>query len=260
MFCRNKRQRDEEDADDAEIAIPLWLQQNQARREEHDIPEIIEDNLQPDPQVEEEAEYFEPRELPSRRKERKRLGKAGQRSECFLCSHVGEKNTTVPDTDVQKLVEMLRENTGRMDSSILAEMVSEHYNNFRRTINARLRPGEKPLPYMSPGTVLEHIRCHHQDPEVKIIVILEELQELREELVKGVLEKHKRTKHRRGNKTQIDCLERVIKLELTVQSKDPAKMFGYSAGARINSEIHKQGAIAVSSKNLFSYWRNAATH
>lgn len=257
MLCRNKRQRDDDDADDAEIVIPAWLQESRQYREEHDIPEVVEENLNNE-EEEKEPEFYEPRELPSRRKERKRLGKPGLRSACFLCSHVGEKNTTVPDTDVQKLVEMLRENTGRMDSSILAEMISEHYNNFRQTINSRLRPGEKPLQYMSPGTVLEHIRCHHQDPEVKQIVMLEELQELREELVKGVIEKHNRTKQRRGNKTQIDCLEKVIKLELLVQSKDPAKMMGYAAGSRINPEIHRQGAISLSSKNLFSFWRSAA--
>jgi hypothetical protein len=113
---------------------------------------------------------------------------------------------------------------------------------------------------MSPATVLEHIRCHHQDPEVKIVVILEELQELREEIIKGVMEKHNKTKVRRANKSQVDALEKIVKLELTVQAKDPSKMFGYTAGAHINPDIHKQGAIATSQKNLFNFWRGVSSN
>ncbi len=124
-------------------------------------------------------------------------------------------------------------------------MVAEYYESFRQKLNRNLH-GEKPLMPTCAATVLRHIRRHHQDPQVKQVVILEELQELREEIIKNnVMERQikkprdGRGKSKRGNKTQIDLLERVVKLELLVQSKDPAKMAFYSADARIDSTIHR---------------------
>ena len=205
--------------------------------------------------VAEPPEIYIPLELPSRKRERERLGKPGLRSECFLCSHADERKTTIPSEDVQKIVEMLRENTGRMDMSTLAEMVADFYAEFRTKINQDLLPGETPLPIMTAATVVEHIRKHHQDPEVKQIVMLEELQELREQLLKGCIEKSSKTGHKRGNKTQIENLTKVMKLELEIQSKDVSKMTGYAPGSKVNPTIHKQGPVARSNKNLFDYWR-----
>jgi hypothetical protein len=200
------------------------------------------------------AEYYEPCPLPSRRKEFKRLGKPDHRSKCFLCAYIGERDTTLPSDDVNKIVEMLRKNTGRMDTVTLAEMIADYYAVFRQKINSSLRQGEKPLPPMCAATVVEHIRKHHQDPEVKQIVMLEELQELRETIMGVVMEKSNLKKHKRANKIQIDCLEKIIKLELVVQGKDPSKMALYAAGARLDPTIHTQGAVAGSTKRLFSYW------
>lgn len=119
---------------------------------------------------------YEPRPLKSRKKERKLLGKPGKRSTCFLCAYVGERDATIPGDDVQKIVEMLRQNTGRMDSSVLAQQIADFYAILRARVNRQLVAGETPLPPMNAATVLEHIRRHHQDVEVKQIVILEELQ------------------------------------------------------------------------------------
>jgi hypothetical protein len=210
--------------------------------------------------VEEEApEYFKPKSLPSRKSERKRLGKVEERSKCFFCSHKGERNTTLPSDDVDTMVEMMRQNTGRMDTGVLAEMIAEYYADFRRKINGQLNRGEMPLAPMSAATVAEHIRRHHQDPEVKQIVILEELQEIREELMDVIFEKNSKTKYKRGNKVQIDNLDKIIKLELLVQGRDASKMAGYSAGARVNPTIHKQGPVATTTKSLLDFWRRGGT-
>lgn len=211
-------------------------------------------NEQEQEQEEEEPEFFEPKPLPSRRREQKELGKPGKRDVCFMCAYIGEKNTVLPSDDVNKIVEMLRQNTGRMDMVTLAKMIADYYAGFRRRINNQLMPGEIPLPPMSAATVVEHIRRHHQDPEVKQVVMLEELQELRESILNVVMEKNNKKKFKRANKIQVDCLEKIIKLELLVQSKDPAKMGLYAAGARLNPTAHRQGAVAGNTKNLFSYW------
>jgi hypothetical protein len=204
----------------------------------------------------EQPEYYNPVRMPSRKRERKRLGKPGPRSKCFLCSHGDERDTTLPYDDVNRMKEMIRQNTGRMETALLAEMVAEYFADFRRKINSQLNRGERPLAEMSASTVAEHIRRHHQDPEVKQIIMLETLQEAREELTDILFEKNNKTGHKRGNKVQIDNLIKIIDTELKVQSKDPSKMMGYAAGARVNPVIHRQGAVSTATKNLLDYWRN----
>lgn len=208
-------------------------------------------------EMNDDDDAFEPCGLRSRRREKKRFRtKALKRSECFLCAYVGERNTTLGSEEVNVMVEMIRRNTGRMESAILAEMVADYYEVFRERVNARLEPGEPPLPRMTAPTVLEHIRRHHQDPEVKKLVQLEELQEMREELLDVVLERSKRTKRVRANKTQVDCLEKIIKLEWLVQGKDLEKMIRHEPGARVQSGAGEPGSVvATAGKNLYDFWR-----
>lgn len=200
---------------------------------------------------------FEPCGLRSRRREKKRFKvKAAKRSECFLCAYVGERNTTLGSEEINVMVEMIRRNTGRMESAILAEMVADYYERFREKVNQRLEPGEPPLPRMTAPTVLDHIRRHHQDPEVKKLVQLEELQEMREELLDVVLERSKKTRRVRANKTQVDCLEKIIKLEWLVQAKDPANMVRHEPGARVQSGAGEAGSVvATQGKTLYDFWR-----
>jgi len=63
------------------------------------------------------------------------------------------------------------------------------------------------------------------------------------------------TGQKRGNKTQIDNLDKIIKLELLVQARDTSKMALYSAGARVDPIVRDQGPVSTSTKNLFDMWR-----
>lgn len=200
--------------------------------------------------------HYEAYGLKSRRREKKRfLQKPERRSECFLCAYVGERNTVQVAEEVNVIVEMIRQNFGRMETAILAEQVATYYARYRARVNANLQPGEVPLPPMGERTVLEHIRKHNQDPEVKKLVILEELQEVRESLIDVVLERSKKTKRIRGDKTQIDCLEKIIKLEWQVQAKDPSKMSQYVPGARVASGAGEAGSVvATHGKTLYDYF------
>jgi hypothetical protein len=107
---------------------------------------------------------------------------------------------------------------------------------------------------MTDAMVLEHIRKHQQDVEVKQIVQLEELQELRETIIDAVLERHPKTKHVRANLAQISALDKVVKMEWLVHSKDPSKMAMYSSGARVNPARGKQGPVNKGGKKVYSYW------
>jgi hypothetical protein len=210
----------------------------------------------PEP-VEEDLNYYVPCELPSRRRERKRLGKPSSRDECFFCARQGERDGgTLPSSDVAKMLEMMHSNTGKMDTTLLAEQVANYYAGFRARINPVLVRNRKPeLPPMSAATVAKHLRMDHHDPEVKLVMRLDTVQEAIEEVTKCLMERNKKTRKRRGNKVQIDNLDKLIKLEMQLQRVDTSKMFGYSAGARINPNIHKQGAVASNTKNLLDYWR-----
>jgi hypothetical protein len=198
---------------------------------------------------------YETQPLKSRKRERKYLGKPAKRSVCFFCNYVGERDTSLPQDDVMDLVDMLQQNIGQMDPVALAKMVSESYEALRARKNARLRHGETQLPFMNAATVLDHIRKHTQDAEVKQIVMLEELQEMREQLMEIMFEQHSVTKQRRPNKSAFDCLDKVLKMELLVQSKDASKMSFFSAGARVNTTALKQGAVSTAHKQLVSEWR-----
>jgi len=198
---------------------------------------------------------YEPRPLKSRKKERKVLGKPGRRSTCFLCAYVGERDATIPSDDLQKIVEMLRQNIGRMDSTVLAQQVAEFYIKLRNRVNRQLLDGETPLPPMNAATVLEHIRKHQQDFEVKQVVLLEELQEIRETIMDSVLEQNPRTRNIRGNLSQLAALEKVLKMELLVHSKKPENQAFYCPGARLDPSVRSKGPVSSTTKSLYHYWR-----
>lgn len=207
--------------------------------------------------IDEPPEQYLPCLLPSRKRERKQHGKPSSKGQCFLCAYVGEKETTLPSDDVQHIVDMIRMNVGRMQTSVLAEQVAEYYAIFRERINRTLARGERPLPPMSAATVIAHLRTHTLDPELKQLQTLEALQELREELIMVAMEKNNKTKQKRGNKMTIDNLDKIIKLELVLGAKDPSKMAYYSAGAVVNPAVQSQGVAARNTKTLFNYWGNA---
>lgn len=240
QYGRKRARGDEEEADELNNLI------EEAR---DDAAELM--NL-PEP---EEKEHFETCMLPSRKRERRILGKHTDTDTCFFCAYIGERDTATPSDDVDKLVTFLRDNTGRMKSRILAEELADQYADLRRKVNANITPGERELPYMSAATVLAHIRTHHQDPEVKQVVILEELQEIREELMGMVFEKSNKTKQKRVKKEVIDAIDKIVKTELQVQRVDASKMAFYSAGARVNPNTLKQGPVAHANKTLLNWFQ-----
>lgn len=205
--------------------------------------------------IHEEPEIFNPRPLKSRRLEIERLGEAGCRAECFGCVYAGEKDTTIPSDDINRLIEMARQSFGRTDLITLAEAMAHYYAKMRKRINKDLHPGEKRLPKWGAAMILEHLRFHHSDPLVSQVVILSEINELRAELSGHCMEVSNKTGRVRPNKNAIDSYEKLVKLQLTVQKCDSSKMAFTSNNARINSEILTQGVIAHSTKRLHSVWK-----
>lgn len=212
---------------------------------EDEAAEAIED---------EEPEYFDPRPLKTRRLERERLGEAGCRSRCFGCVYFGEKDTTVTTDWITRLIDMGRQAIGRTDMIALAEGMADYYAKMRRIVNANLPHGEMELPYWPAAQILEHIRHHNQDPQVKQVIILDEIDELRTEMLDRCIEVSSKTGKERPNKFNIACYEKLVKLQIYVQKQDPTKMAFYSAGARVNPEILNQGMISYHTKKLHDLW------
>lgn len=206
----------------------------------------------------EEPEEFKPRLLPSRKRERQLFGKHRPGiDKCFFCATEDDHDTAVPFDDVQLIRDFIRDRLGFMDYCELADQVIIAYDRLRARVNKNLLPGEKPLPPMLQSTVLRHIRCHTNDAETKLKIMATELQELREEILDTVLEKSNKGR-KRAHKANLDCLKTVIQTELLVQGRDPAKMWGYSAGKYVNPEAQKQGIVSTHTKDLREYFAAAA--
>lgn len=211
------------------------------------------------PEEEESEDDYEPMPLKTRRKELKLLGKPGDRDHCFLCSHKGERDSVpVPRKDLAELIDFMRDNFGRMKQALLAITIADRFEQIRQRVNAKRRPGEQMLRPMTAATVLSHFRGHVQDPEWKQIVTLEELQEAREELMGMLFERKRKSKRKRPNRAAFQCLDQVVKLEWLVQSKDPAKMALYAAGARVSAAARTQGPVSVQNKNLYEFFEKRA--
>jgi hypothetical protein len=203
----------------------------------------------------EEPEIFEPRPLKTRKLEMDRLGQPGCRADCFGCVYFGEKETTLPVDDITRLIEMARQSIGRVDMVALAEGMASYYAKMRQRINSELHPGEKPLPPWRAAQILEHLRMHHNDPMVQQVVSLNEIQEMRNEVADHCFERSNKTGRVRPNKHNIECYERLTKLQWHVQKLDTTKMAFSSHGARVNPEVLSQGVISYQTKRLHDYWK-----
>lgn len=239
------------------VVEPQWVQDfspidhaiSAIRLAQNDEAEEGEEEEKEDPEV------FEPRPLKTRKMERDRLGEPGDRADCFGCVYFGEKETTLPSDDITRLIEMARQSIGRVDLVSLAEGMASYYSKMRRRINADLHHGEKPLPKWGAAQILEHLRMHHNDPLVQQVVGLNEIQEMRNEVLDHCFEKSNKTGRVRPNKHNIECYERLTKLQWHVQKLDTTKMAFSSHGARINPEILSQGIIAHQTKRLHDNWK-----
>jgi hypothetical protein len=198
---------------------------------------------------EEQPEHFDPRPLKSRRLELERLGEAPDRASCFGCVYLDDNDTLLPSEELKRLKEMARQSIGRIDLITLAEAMHDYYErNVRQPIGGR-------LPDWPASQILEHIRHHNQDPLVQQVVLLAETQELRTELLERCFEVSSRTGKSRPNKHNIECYEKIVKLQLHIQKQDASKMAFYHGGSNVNPEILSQGLLSTHTKHVHSYWK-----
>jgi hypothetical protein len=205
---------------------------------------------------EESKEIFENVLLPSRKREREKLGKSDGQVECFGCMYLGEKDVaSIPYEELQSLVIMIRKSYGRTDLTSLVEGVYKKYKKIRRKINENLNSGVRGLPIWRKATIMDHFRFHNHDPEMQMLVVLSEIQELRTVAANACVLESSKTKRQKIDDKQLRCYLELVKAGLQVQSKDPSKLAFYSAGAHIDPSVIKQGPISWKGKNMTAYWK-----
>jgi hypothetical protein len=212
-------------------------------------------NVEEDDELEAaEPTGYQPIMLESREEEEQLLGPPGDRSECFGCVYVGERtNVPIPYEPVAELFEMQRKSLGKVKMAVLAKAMAKKHAEIRREVNrvlAERGDQHERMAEWRARDILEHIRNHNQDPQVQQIIMLEEVQELRERALNASLERDAETGHVRCNKDQLACYEKMAKLQTFLQGVDPSKQAMYAPNARVDAE-----AKPMSGRNLISYWK-----
>lgn len=219
-------------------------------------PHVVQPREEDTPSAEEqepeaEVEHFDARPLKSRRLELERLGEPPDRASCFGCVYLGDDDALLPSEELKRLKEMARQTIGRIDLITLAEAMHDYYErNVRQPIQ---RQGHV-LPQWPASQILEHIRHHNQDPLVQQVVLLAETQELRTELLDRCFEVSSKTGKTRPNKHNIECYEKIVKLQLHIQKQDATKMAFYQGNSNVNPDI-LPGLLSTHTKRVHTYWK-----
>lgn len=217
-----------------------------------------EDDADDELALAEEEEYgFEQVGLPTRAVEEQELGRPKPRSTCFGCVYVGEREqTAIPYRDVMDLIEMGRSSMGCSDPVSLAKEMARRYRKIRQKCNANLQPGERALPEWTAATILEHIRCHNQDPELQQWRQLRDIQELKEITMKAMVVRNKRSREEKIDEKQFKVFNDLVRLEWFLYKQDPQKARFYSGGGHIEPKTLSQGILCTSGKPIVDLWHN----
>jgi len=206
----------------------------------------------------EEPDVYEPCGLKTREREKEELGEPDNRSTCFGCVYVGEREqTAMPYRDVMDLIEMGRASIGCSDPISLAKEMERRFNIMRRECNAQLMPGERPIPRWRAATIMEHIRSHNQDPEIQQWVQLRDIQELKDIALQASVTKKSRSGTVKLDEKQAAAYEKLCRLEWFVRRQEPQKCCFYSGGGHIDPKSMRQGLLSTSGKPIVALWSDA---
>lgn len=196
--------------------------------------------------------------LESRRyEEEELLTPSLDRSACFGCVVVGERDKTTVDLErVVDLIKIIRKSVARCDPVVLARHVAREYAKLRHDINMHLPPDEAPLPEWPASMVLDHIRNHHTDPELQTWLRLKEIQELIQVSLRSMVEQAEGDM--RINPQQFRVYQDLVKLYYQVAKTDFTKCCFRSNEALIDIKAACQPVIAVSDKTIVDYFERIA--
>lgn len=253
-----RREKNKMDPNRRHLAVPdepLFSQvqaydDDNAGFDDDDDDTMVFDDNTPDP--------YEPCGLETRERELEELGEPDQRSICFGCVYVGEREqTAMPYRDIMDIIEMGRAAIGCTDPVSLAKEMERRFEKMRRQCNRSLMPGERAIPKWRAATILDHIRSHNQDPEIQQWVQLRDIQELKEVALQAAVQRQGSTKRKRTDDKQVKVYADLVKLEWFLRRQDPQKSCFYSGGGHIDQKAMRQGLLATSGKPIVALWSNA---
>lgn len=195
--------------------------------------------------------------LDSRNYEREQLGAVSfDRTECFGCIQVGEKDkTAVRNDQINNIIDVIRKSVARCDPVALATQVSELYEEYRQDINANLINGDKPLPPWKPAMVLDHIRHHNTDPEMQTWLRLSEIQELQQVALRACVEMDHESGEKRLNHQQCRIYNDLAKLHQQLSRTDVTKCLFNGAEKHVDMSVARQPTITFHGKNIVDYMK-----
>jgi len=224
---------------------------------EVDFDDLDENNQQSENKKHKKQREYEACGLDTRQEELNELGTPDNRSGCFGCVYIGERDSAaIPYEDVMILIDMIRKSIARTDPINLSIHIARKYEQLRCEINSSLMPGEVPLPEWNAATILDHIRNHNTDPEIQTWVRLAELQELAQIALHASVERDPETGQKRINEKQCKMYMELVKAMESLAKSDPSKKVFFSGGAHIDMKVGAQGMIAISGKNIVDYWKS----
>lgn len=178
--------------------------------------------------------------------------KARRGDRCFFCKYWGESKTPIGGQEAMGLKEFAKTHYGAMDDIEFVQIMHTRYHMMRNNVNARLRPGEHPLPDMTEMQIYYHFKRHTHDIETKMINRLKMIQEAIEEGSTMMIETtgSGNSRKRRFNSTVVSNLGKLTQMELAYHKCKPSEMTFYNNGKHVSSANMSQGSIILANKQL----------
>lgn len=234
---------------------PAEWTQNGAFSMNHILSDEVDDMLQSEQPEEKRQKIFEVCGLQSRHHEKQELGSPDNRSGCFGCVYIGERDAAaVQYEDMMVLIEMIRKSIARTDPVNLSIHIARKYKFLQDEINGSLLLNEDPLPDWTAATILDHIRNHNTDPEIQTWMRMCELQELGQVALAASVEEDVETGEKRVVEKQAKMFLDILKASETLYKSDLTKKQFSSHGAHMDTGIASQGLMSISGKNVVNYW------
>lgn len=182
---------------------------------------------------------------------------------CVACRRGTNGAAPIPIEALNNLIRNYVENRGYKDPEDLAVDLAEQFEKcIRQPANARLQPGEEPIPLFTAEDIYVHMKYHDQEPAVWTQNTLEMLGNIREQIYQGQLFRAPRVDAPPGgtagdrrafatsteryaqlrpqdvrvHEKSLRMLTELVKLEASLYRTDPSKMFMYSKQRTVRIE------------------------
>ena len=219
---------DDDPVDNSEDTVPSFKATHAAGDDTDDEIDVIEKRWRP---IQPELPSDDPFEMAVRQAGTSSLQLFENQKRCWGCQHAILSPETQNRSEAQiAITKMIRSNHGRMTDSSLSMLVSDyHFQHVYQPAAARGQPCQK---WTAPA-VLDCIRHHNSDPELKIGEMIPTLLKVIRECRSKIIIEDMTTGERKIDAKTCDLMLRTIKVLTELYTKQPETMvFGRSYGTQ----------------------------